>query len=550
LTLPTLDTERTGLALLVLLSAALVAAAMLLPAFPVDETRYLTVAWEMRVTGNWSLPTLNFEPYSHKPPLLFWLINASWSVFGVAVSSARLVGVAATVAVLVLTHRLERELAPEPASGLAPSALMLGGLPLFLGLGFSIMFDMLLTATVCGAMLALWIAGRSGGWRAFTTYGACVGLGVLAKGPVVLLFTLPAALLASLWVDPAQRSGWYRRVGLALALAIFMGLSWALRAAYLGGPDYAEMLFWKQSAGRVASSFAHARPLWFYSPILLLFFAPLLVWCPLWTAVRRGFAHGLDASHRFLLCWIVPAFLGLSMISGKQLHYLLPVVPALALLVSLGLKQAEPRPSDRVAWLALAVALPVLLALFALRGRSIVGADSGVFAAAALQLDIPMLLLTGGLAVAALVLCGTTLRGMLIGLCATNLILLASVALQSRAILTQLFDLQPIADVVSPLRDRPIAVTQRTRGEFGFLARLEHPVALVPEANLPCWLAKNAGSLAIVRSRPGSAKPETSADLSVLHSRVYRLEETITVVQAAPSLVVARSEGRAHVSCD
>ena len=45
------------------------------PPLPVDETRYLAVAWEMWQGGNYLVPHLNFEPYSHKPPLLFWLIN-------------------------------------------------------------------------------------------------------------------------------------------------------------------------------------------------------------------------------------------------------------------------------------------------------------------------------------------------------------------------------------------------------------------------------------------------------------------------------------------
>ena len=53
------------------------------PALPIDETRYLTVAWEMHLRGDFFGPlTLNFEPYHQKPPLLFWLINLSWAIFG------------------------------------------------------------------------------------------------------------------------------------------------------------------------------------------------------------------------------------------------------------------------------------------------------------------------------------------------------------------------------------------------------------------------------------------------------------------------------------
>ena len=61
------------------------------PLTPVDETRYLAVAWEMWVSGDALVPHLNGEPYSHKPPLLFWLINLGWAVAGVSEWWARLV---------------------------------------------------------------------------------------------------------------------------------------------------------------------------------------------------------------------------------------------------------------------------------------------------------------------------------------------------------------------------------------------------------------------------------------------------------------------------
>lgn len=64
-------TSRT--AVLTIAAFALVAfsGVLLRPAIPIDETRYLDVAWEMHLTGNWLVPTRNFEIYTHKPPLLF-----------------------------------------------------------------------------------------------------------------------------------------------------------------------------------------------------------------------------------------------------------------------------------------------------------------------------------------------------------------------------------------------------------------------------------------------------------------------------------------------
>src|SRR6185312_2993924 len=80
------------LALAVAIWAILVAAGLYLrPPLPVDETRYLAVAWEMWNGGNYLVPHLNGIPYHHKPPLLFWLMTLGWAVFGVSETWARLV---------------------------------------------------------------------------------------------------------------------------------------------------------------------------------------------------------------------------------------------------------------------------------------------------------------------------------------------------------------------------------------------------------------------------------------------------------------------------
>lgn len=518
---------------------ALCAAVVALPAFPVDETRYLTVAWEMRTTGSWILPTLNFEPYSHKPPLLFWLINAGWSLFGVAVWPARLAGALSMVCVLLSVNSLDRRLAPGAEPGQpAASVLMLLSLPLFVTLGFSIMFDMLLTATVSAAMLALWIAGRSGARSAFVLYGICVGLGVLAKGPVALLFTLPAALLARHWADPAVRRGWILRIALALSLGLGLALAWALSAAYLGGHDYAEMLFWKQSAGRVTSSFAHARPFWFYVPIIVLYFVPLLLWRPVWAGLRQRFGANSEA-FVFLTCWIVPGFAALSLVSGKQLHYLLPLVPAVALLASLGLRGAALGLStaDRLPLLILVGLASCGLAAVILAPSWLIPNNSSLVFVIS-QLKLPLVLLVGALVMGALTLVGRSLEASLMGLAAANLIFLSGLALQSRTAIGQLFDLQPVADIVQEFGKRPIAVAQETRGEFGFLARLKRPVQHVPEDRIACWLAAHPDGIAIVRTRiRAEGAKRDSGSTTALLERKYRDAEMISVLAHESALI-------------
>lgn len=64
-------------------AVTLATALYLRPLIPVDETRATTVAWEMWVHGDWLVPHVNGEPYSHKPPLLQWTILLGWLLFGV-----------------------------------------------------------------------------------------------------------------------------------------------------------------------------------------------------------------------------------------------------------------------------------------------------------------------------------------------------------------------------------------------------------------------------------------------------------------------------------
>jgi 4-amino-4-deoxy-L-arabinose transferase-like glycosyltransferase len=520
--------ERTALAILLGLLIALLVVVTTLPAFPVDETRYLTVAWEMRASGNWALPTLNFEPYSHKPPLLFWLINLLWSLLGEQVWVARLVGVLSFIAVLILAHRLEGDLAAtETAEDERPatSVLLLAGFPVFIAFGFSIMFDMLLTACVVAALLALWHAGRYGDRRAWAAFAISMGAGLLAKGPVALLTLLPVALLGPLWIAPEQRPRWYLKVAAAVAIGGTMVLGWALRAAYLGGPEYAEMIFWKQSAGRISSSFAHARPFWFYIPILTIFLLPVILWRPLRDGVRKVAAASSPARN-FLLAWIIPPFIGLSLISGKQPHYLLPLIPGIAILVALGMRKTEFRPRDRTELIAVAGVSATMVVVLSIVGTSLLPQE-GILEAVQ-HLSLPWAILIAVDIFAAIYLLARSIRGALIGIAIANVIAMMSALAIGRSTIAKLYDLQPMADVLATHAGSPIAAAQKTRGEFGFLARLQSPLIIVPEENIACWLAKTPRSLAIMRTQVDADVPA----YRTVYRQPYRANDALLIIES------------------
>jgi 4-amino-4-deoxy-L-arabinose transferase-like glycosyltransferase len=357
--------------------ALLLPIVFLLPPLPIDETRYLAVAWEMRTTGEFLVPHLNGATYTHKPPLLFWLINLGWLFTGVHAWTARVMTLLCSLASLVLMYRLAWRLTASASIARWATWLLLGAI--YFGLfANAIMFDVPLTTCVLAAMHGICdlVAGRAR--RGVLLTGVAIGLGILVKGPVMLLDIAFVALLAPWWSEDRLRGRRARYFG-AFALAVLLGaaiaLAWAIPAAIHGGAEYARAIFLNQTLDRingVKGTSAHGRPPWWY---LVVFPAMLLPW-PL--AIRGGVAalrarlrelkfdamdwrwpsalvDNASSPLRFAFAWIVPTFIVFSLVSGKQPHYLLPVIPGVALALAIGLDASALR--IRVGLLGIVLAL-------------------------------------------------------------------------------------------------------------------------------------------------------------------------------------------------
>ena len=330
------------------------------PPLPVDETRYLSVAWEMWQSHQFLVPHINGVPYSHKPPLLFWLIQAGWWLFGVNEWSARLTAPIFGLLVILLTLRLCRALWPDDRELHTAIPYLLLGLGFWSFYSTLTMFDMLIACFALVAWMGLWIGRDTKKYLGWILYGAATGLGILAKGPVILVYILPPALLAPWWMgrDKAHsRIGWYVGLAAAVAAGVLMALAWAIPAAGAGGEQYAQAILFGQTAGRVVHSFAHQRPLYWY---LLLLPALLFPWSfslPIWSGLKQ---LRLTTPVRFCLSIIVPGFVLLSAISGKQVHYLLPLLPPALLLLGRGFFSNP--PATRFSQ----VSVPILLLFFSL----------------------------------------------------------------------------------------------------------------------------------------------------------------------------------------
>lgn len=472
--------------------AALVLAALAFrDPVPVDETRYLSVAWEMWLRGDLLVPHLNGEPYSHKPPLLFWLIQAGWAAFGVNEWWPRLVPPLFALLTVLLTYELARRLWPAEPLRHELTPWMLAGSFFWALYTPMTMFDMLLAAFTVAAMLGLVRvdgAARArtaaGGWLLF---GTALGLGLLAKGPVMFVHALFPAVLGPLW-SPAARhraAAWYGGLAGGLLIGAALVLAWLLPALARGGPAYEEAVLWHQTADRVVDSFAHGQPWWWYLPWLPLLLFPWLLWPPAWRGLGR-LRERPDAGVRLCLAWVLPALAILTLVSAKQPHYLLPLFPGFALILAAAVQRA-PTPRTRAdQWPPAAGLILLGAALLAPGfgwGPHVPDWTAGI---------APF----WGLAVAALgvalgVVHSAPTERLARSLAAATMgaVLLLDMALYGAT--GAIFDLRPVAERIRLLQEQGLAVAHVNtyHGQFNFLGRLRRPLDPVSTGReLERWL--------------------------------------------------------------
>lgn len=492
---------RRGLALAVLAWAACLAVAVATrPLLAVDETRYVTVAWEMWSRGDLLVPRLNGAPYSHKPPLLFWAIQLAWALAGVRETAARLVPPLFALATLWLTSRLALRLWPERPSAAGYAPLVLAGTMAFAVFGTAVMFDAALACATAAGLTGVVVA-RTAPARGWGLFGLSLGAALLTKGPVALVHLLPVPALAPAWAAaPRPRwPRWYAGLAAGLALGAGLALAWALPAAAAGGEAYGRAILWGQTAGRVVASFAHAEPAWYYAAILPAVLYPWVLWPPLWGAARRHLELPPDEGTRLCLVWAVATLAGLSAVSGKQAHYLLPMLPAAALLAGRLLAAAPSAP--RAADVLLPALVPVALGVALGALPEAAAASASLRALPAWVLDFHPLtgaaLVVGSIALA--IGAGSPLPRAVAGVTAGAVLLFAVAHLEAARGAFARYDLAPVARLLAGREAEGIGVVASYEGEIGFLARLRAPVEVVPPEAAPAWVAAHPAGRLVVR---------------------------------------------------
>lgn len=483
---------------------------------PVDETRYVTVAWNMWLRGDFLVPWLNDIPYHHKPPLLFWIMHAGWAVTGVNEWWPRIAPGLFGLGATWLTWRISLRLWPDDRKGARLAVILLVGSLWWSLFAAATMFDMLIAFFTALGMLGILVASEGNLARGMLLVGAGLGFGLLAKGPTILLQILPAGLLAPWWLGGRPQFSWKRWYG-GLLLAVLLGamlvLAWAIPAAVRGGPEYTRMIFWGQTADRMVQSFAHQAPGWWYLAMAPAIVFPWFFWPPLWSALRHGLSR-IDAGLRFAVAWAVPVFIAFSFISGKQAHYLLPILPACALFGGRLLSQSTDVSSRR------GQLLPALVSIVSGLGVSLAHLVAPRLLAARWVEDVSWLggfgLITWGIVIliprrprielAAGLVAGVSVVAVNTG----DIVALrtAGPAYDQRALARYLRDLE--------VRGVPVAHLGKYHGQYQFLGRLERTPEIIGVERVGSWFEDHPDGriIAYFRTMPGAARPEYFQDFA------------------------------------
>ncbi len=318
-----------------------------------DEPRYAQVAREMLDRSDWVTPTLLGKPWLEKPVLYYWQAMLSFRVAGVSDQAARVPAAFDAALLIAAIYFFLRRF--RPGSEL-DGALITASCAAVVIFAHAAATDMPLTACFAIALLAWYGWYESERHTYLAVFYFFLALGTLAKGPVapalaaviIVLFVGVKrdwrAILRSLWIP-----------GILLYLAVM--LPWYI-AVQLRNPEFFRFFILEHNLARFSQDvYHHHQPFWFYLPVFLLAMMPWTLVLILavaerarliWSEGKEAFSSPEDSWPLFLLIWMLVPILFFSASQSKLPGYILPAVPAGALLAAeyLAVRRGESGPGD------------------------------------------------------------------------------------------------------------------------------------------------------------------------------------------------------------
>lgn len=328
------------LALLLLAALALLAPGLSsLPAVDRDESRYAVATTRMLDTHDFVDIRFQEEPRYLQPAGVYWLQSLTAGVLTEPgqrqIWAFRLPSLFGALIAVAMTAWAASRMFGRTAG------LMAGGLlAACMSLGFEARIaktDAVLLAAVTTAQFALMrlYLDQARSWRTPAVFWAALGAGLLVKGPIILLVTALTIAALCLW---DRRVAWLKRLRAAWGVPLFLlvGLPWYVAIGIVSEGQFFAEAIGKSFLQKVGTGQqGHSGPFGYH-----LAFFPIMFWPGSLLALLAAPLAWRERARpevRFLIAWILPAWLMFELVSTKLPHYVLPTYPAIATLCALAL---------------------------------------------------------------------------------------------------------------------------------------------------------------------------------------------------------------------
>ena len=319
------------------------------PLLDADEGRNAEVAREMAETNDYVMPRLNGLPYLDKPVVYFAAEAAFMEVLGPTELAARLPAYLFTLATAAVLFWLARRMGIDPWV----TSIVFLSMPFVAAFARTVIFDSALMFFVVVALAAFWCAVEEKNARWSWLAWASMGLAMITKGPVTFVLVL-FVVIPYAWRRKALRV-LFPIVGLLLFATAIAPWVWGVTQVV---PEFLNYVLVTETASRMATDeLQRTGPPWYFVPYLI---GGALPWSIValfsWKSIKKR-------GDLFLLLWLLVPFVFFSISQSKRPQYILPLMPAVALLLARVWEEARTRAAAIVLSLfgALLLAAPLFL---------------------------------------------------------------------------------------------------------------------------------------------------------------------------------------------
>jgi len=354
-----------------------------LPFIGPDEPRYAEVAREMYRSGDWITPRLGGIHWFEKPALTYWLSAIGYKLFGESEFAARF-GIAIFASLGVLLVYVFGQRIRSARYGYL-SAAVLATCGLWPGFARGATFDLPLSVAMELALLSFFQWERSeekdGKNRWWWVFCFALGLAVLAKGLVGIV--LPAGIIFLYLLLTGRLKAILKPKLLLMGLLLFLATAsvWYAPVIARHGREFINEFFIGHHFQRYLSNkYKHPQPFYFFPLVVLAGSFPwnFYLLSSAWRALKERGRFLQDRLRVFLWLWTLVPILFFSFSGSKLPGYILPVFPAVAMLIGMEVERWW-TGSDLSGWVWLSSLTAFLLLL--------VGIGAGVAGKQALGLN-------------------------------------------------------------------------------------------------------------------------------------------------------------------